>query len=157
MAAATGISTVGAVRSRSDMQGVDEPGAFTAFDDNTAIFTGNGKISPQQITSIYLALLAKGDKEMAQFAASQDAAILGARSFIDQNRQLAGLTTQSPIPNGEQFNMDGTSLKDLLRPFANNLDALRAAVGEQGGLEGNSAMSRATGNVRTQGRTLPID
>ena len=54
--------------------------------------------------------------------------------------------------------MDGAALKDVLRPFANKLDTLRAFVANMAsGTEANSAMNRATGNVRTHGRTLPID
>ncbi len=158
MAQASNITNVGKVHSREDMQGVDQPGTFTTFDDDTAIFTGNGKVTPEQITAHYINFLGKDDKDIASFAKSGDAALLGARTFIDDNKQIAGLTAQSVIPNNAQFNMDGAKLKDLLRPFAGKLDSLREAVAKMNeALEGNNAMNRATGQVRTMGRTLPID
>jgi hypothetical protein len=153
------ITQPGAVHPKNDMEGVNTPGAFTTFNDNTAIFCGNGTVTPAQGTGYYIGWLASTDNALRPFDKNNAAATFAAQLVLQQNKNLARLTPERPIPQGELLHMDGASLKSVLAPFASRLDELRDVVARAesnaGAIEDNDAMSRATGNVRTQGRTLP--
>lgn len=155
------IQQVAGVRQKSDTEGVSVPGAFTTFDDGTATFCGNGVTTCAQATGHYIDWLAKNEAAFRPFAGNEPAASLGAQLFLQQNRRLEGVSADKPVPNGELFHMDGTRLKDLLAPFAKNVDELRKVVenaaGHAGAPEGGGAMAKATGNVASRGLRLPID
>ncbi len=156
---AQSIQHVGAVHARNDMEGVQTPGAFTTFDDDTAVFCGNGSVTAGQATAHYISFLAKSDPAFKPFDGEAQAGTFGARLMLQKNQHLKGLTPEKPVPEGELFQMDGASLKAVLAPFASRLDELRAFVAQSssagGGIESTDEMARVTGNVRTQGRNLP--
>jgi hypothetical protein len=154
------VTQLSQVHSRDDMEGVDIPGALTLFDDLTAIFTGNGVTSPEEAAARFIELQGKNDGAIQLFAGNPSAATFAANFFLQNNRQLpAGMTAQTPIPNGQQFEMDGARLKTMLAPFANNLEQLSKMVANMGvgsGGEKSSAMDRATGTVRSVGLKIPL-
>ncbi len=153
------ITNVGGVRSAGEMEGVNDPGAFTTFDDGTAIFTGGNGVTFEQAAGHYINNLAEQDTAMQVFANNQNAARFGAQFMLQQNQQFAGKAASSEVPQGEQFQMDGTKLKDVLKPFANNLDQLRNMVANmsvESGSGMDSATARTIGNARTPARGLPV-
>ncbi len=152
------IQQVGGVRDRSDMSGVDQPGAFTVFNDNSAIFTGDGSITFQGATGHFVGYLAKQDPAMARLAQVAMAAELGARLVLQQNPGFAGQKPSDVVPRGAQVNMQGDSLKALLKPFATEegIKKLQSAL-ETMSFEGGGGASRVTGQVRSKGLGLPSD
>jgi hypothetical protein len=154
------ISQVGAVRDRSDMQGVEQPGALTYFSDNTAIFTGNGSTTYQDVTSLVLGFMGKNDEDMARLAQSADAARFGAQLIIQQNSSSLAASPGDAVPRGQKVDINQSSLKALLKPFATDegLEKLSSALEAMafGGGGGSSGTNVVTGNVQSRGLVLPV-
>ena len=153
---ATNIQQVGRVHARDDMSGVDTPGAFTAFEDDTAIVCGDGKLTPTDAAAAFIGFLAKGDTGMAPLAGQPSAATFGARLMLQRNQHLAGLAPDAAIPRGERFDMDGMTLKQALTPFANRLDELRELVSQAPGVGMDAGTAKVMGNARAPARGIPI-
>lgn len=153
---ATNIQQVGRVHAPDDMSGVDTPGAFTAFEDNTAIVCGDGKLTPTDATAAFIGYLAKGDPAMAALAGQPPAATFGARLMLQHNQHLAGVTPDGAIPRGERFDMDGMTLKQALTPFANRLDELRELLSQSSGAGMDAGTAKVMGNTRAPARGIPI-
>ena len=155
------IQQVGAVHASDDMDGVNTPGAFTAFEDNTAIFCGDGSITCTQATGHFLDYIAQNDPTMAPFGGNPAGATLGARAMLQQNNQLGLQSPDAAVPRGELFHMDGKSLKQLLAPFADRLDELSAFVAQSstggagvGGVD--SATNQVLGKTQARGVGIPL-
>jgi hypothetical protein len=154
---ASNIQQVGRVHATDDMSGVDTPGALTAFEDQTAIVCGDGKLTPTDATSAFINYLAKTDPGMTAFAGQPSAATFGAQLMLQRNQQLSGLGADSAIPRGERFNMDGMTLKQALAPFASRLDELREFVAQSsGGVGMDAGTNKVMGNTRAPARGIPI-
>jgi hypothetical protein len=146
-----------AVRDRSDMQGVDKPGTFTVFNDNSAVFCGDGSVTFRGATSHFIGYMAKSDSKLARLSDSDDAATLGARLVLQQNPTFSGCSPDDAVPRGAQVQMNGDSLKALLKPYASDdgLKQLRSAL-ESMTFDAKPE-SRVTGQVRSKGLGLPTD
>lgn len=154
---ASNIQQVGRVHATDDMSGVDTPGAFTAFEDQTAIVCGDGKLTPADATAAFINYLGKADPGLKPFVGDTSAATFGARLMLQRNQQLAGLGADGAIPQGERFNMDGMTLKQALTPFANRLDELRELVAQSsGGVGMDPGTAKVMGNTRAPARGIPI-
>jgi hypothetical protein len=154
---ASNIQQVGRVHATDDMSGVDTPGAFTAFEDQTAIVCGDGKLTPTDATSAFINYLAKTDQGMTSFAGQQSATTFGAQLMLQRNQHLSGLTPDRAIPRGERFTMDGMTLKQALTPFANRLEELREFVSQSaGGVGMDAGTAKVMGNARAPARGIPI-
>lgn len=151
------IQQVGAVHAKNDMEGVDNPGTFTVFEDDMAIVCGDGNVTPADATGRFIDWMASKDPAFAPFGDNSSAATLGAQSMLQKNPQLGLAGVDDPIPTGQLFQMDGKSLKQLLAPFANRLDELRTFVVQAGGLDGDRATGQVLGKTRTPGLGIPID
>jgi hypothetical protein len=139
------------------MTGVDDPGAFTAFDDGTAIVCGDGNITPTQATTYYLDYLVARDSTLAPFDKDPAAAAYGAQLFVKNNAKLGLTSIDTPIPLGGRFSMESMSLKQLLAPFVGKLDTLRALVAQGGGLGGNRVTNQVLGKTRAPALGIPIE
>ncbi|MBN1961276.1 MAG: hypothetical protein JW841_10030 [Deltaproteobacteria bacterium] len=151
------IQQVGAVHAKNDMNGVDNPGTFTAFEDDSAIFCGNDSITPNQATGHYLNWMAVQDATLTPFSDNSAASTYGAQFMLQQNQHLNMTNVDAAIPKGELFHIDGKSLKQLLAPFANRLDELRSMIAQtSGGIDGNAASNQVLGKTRTPGTGIPL-
>lgn len=130
--------------------------------DVTVDFRGDGETSAAKITARFLELNPLKDSVLADFEGSEAAAKFGAEFALRSAKNLhlreKGLTADTPIPAGELFSAKQSDLKKALAPFKGRLPELRAALSnlESSG-EMSKGQSKTIGNVRSQGRGLPVD
>ena len=104
----------------------------------------------------------EGAKQAAALVA-RNASYLAAGAFLRNNNNThlgADITPDTALPNGVAFEMDEMTLKSVLKPFVDNLDALRGAVASMnfggGAGEADSGIGKTIGTgVPKAGRTLP--
>jgi hypothetical protein len=134
-----------------------EHGALTLFDDNEAVFTGNGVTTPTDVMARVIELNADTIDALKVFVDAREAHVFAAqRNLLMHNPHLRGQDAERPVPAGQQFfARGGDDLKALLAPFKNNMGALREMVGDaRTGLGGRST---TTGHgVHSRGLDLPM-
>jgi len=132
------------------------------LNDATLDFMGDGAAKASSITARFLELNPLKDPLLDGFkgteAAAKYAAEVALREPKNRNLLEKGLTADSAIPAGEIFTVKNSDLKKALAPFKGRLNELRSALANlQPAVAGMSkGQAKATGNVITQGRTLPI-
>lgn len=167
------ISAVGGVKQLTPAEHQDavsdlKPGELVISqgeDPNEAVldFRGDGKTKATSVTARFLELNPLQDPLLGDFKGSSAAAKYAAEVSLrmnPKNRQLLekGVSADSAIPNGELFSVKNSDLKRALAPFKGRLNELQSALAnlQPAGLGMSKGQAKATGNVMTQGRTLPI-
>ena len=150
-----------------DQAAILKPGEFVVEElgdgDIEGRAMGDGVLTPKQVAARFMTLNPAKDVELGHFAGSENAAQYAAEVAIrtnPNNRHLLtqGLTSDRPIPQGEEFTLRQSELKKALAPFKGKLDDLRQVVASmQPAGETTSAQTKTLGRVPTPGLGLPID
>ncbi len=132
------------------------------INDVTVDFRGDGETTASKITARFLELNPLKDPLLGDFKGSEAAAKFAAevalRSAKNSHLREKGLSADSPIPAGELFTAKQSELKTALAPYKGRLNELRAALSNlQPAGSMSKGQNKVIGNVRSQGRGLPVD
>ena len=127
-----------------------------------ADFRGNGETTATEVVARVIELNPLNDELMASFKDVPDAAKYAATALLMKGYNLhlrnQSITAEKPIPSGELFRAKHSEMKLALAPFKGKLAELRKSLENTQALgELSSDQARTIGDVRTQGRTLPVD
>ena len=132
--------------------------------DATLDFKGDGTTKASSVTARFLELDPLKDPLLGDFKGSEAAATYAAEVALrmnPKNRNLLekGITGDSAIPNGEVFTCKHSDLKRALAPFKGRINELQSALANLQPFGGGitKAQAKASGQIFTQGRNLPVN